>query len=55
MLQRALQATSPRLAPATLRAGKPLDARALFRRWADHGLLLLRRLGEFFAVGGPMS
>jgi hypothetical protein len=49
MLQRALQATPPHLAPEIL------GVRALFRNWADHGLLILRRLSEFFVTGGPMS
>jgi hypothetical protein len=52
MLQRALQAT---LAPEMLSARKPLEARALFRSWTDHCLLILRWLGEFAAAGGPMS
>jgi hypothetical protein len=55
MLQRALQVTLPHLAPEMLGARKPLDARALFLALADHCLLILRRLGEFAAAGGPMS
>jgi hypothetical protein len=55
MLQRALQVTPPHLAPEMLGARRPLDARALFRSWADHCLLTLRRLVEFAAAGGPMS
>jgi hypothetical protein len=55
MLQPALQVTPPRLAPKILIARKPLGARALFRALVDHALLILRRLGEFFAAGGPMS
>ena len=55
MLQPALQVTPPRLAPEILIARKPLSARALFRALVDHALLILRRLGEFFAAGGPMS
>ena len=55
MLQPALQVTPPRLAPEILIARKPLSARALFRALVDHTLLILRRLGEFFAAGGTMS
>jgi hypothetical protein len=55
MLQRALQVTPPHLAPEMLGARKPLDPRALLRSWADHCLLILRRLAEFAAAGGPMS
>jgi hypothetical protein len=38
-----------------LGARKSLDPRALFRSWADQCLLVLRRLVEFAAAGGPMS
>ena len=55
MLQRALQAARPHLAPEILGAREPFDARELFRALADHGLLILRRLGAFFVLGGPMS
>jgi hypothetical protein len=55
MLQRALQVTTPHIAPEILSARKALDARAFFRALAHHGLLILRRLGEFFVIGGPMS
>ena len=55
MLQRALQVAPPHLAPEILGDRKLLDARALCRALANRGLLLLRRLGEFFVTGGPMS
>ena len=55
MLQRALQVTLPHLAPETFGARKPLNARALFCALAERFLLILRRLGEFAAAGGPMS
>jgi hypothetical protein len=55
MLQRALQVTPPHLAPKMFCARRPLDARALFRSWADRCLLTLRQLVEFAAAGGPMS
>jgi hypothetical protein len=55
MLQRALQVTLPHLAPEILGVRKAHQARALFSALADHCLLILRRLGEFFATGGPMS
>jgi hypothetical protein len=55
MLQRALQATTPHLTPEILGARKQLDPGALFRSWADHCLLILRRLVEVAAAGGPMS
>ena len=55
MLQRALQVTLPHLAPEILGSRKAHQARALFHGWADHVLLVLQRLGEFFTAGGPMS
>jgi len=33
----------------------PLNARRLLRALVAHSLPLLRRLGEFFAAGGPLS
>jgi hypothetical protein len=39
----------------TLRARKRPGARALYRGFAVRARLMLRRLGEFFAAGGPLS
>lgn len=56
MLQRALPVTHPPIAPReTLGAREPFHARTLFRAFAVRSLLILRRLGEFFAAGGPLS
>jgi hypothetical protein len=55
MLQRALQVAPPHLAPAAFGIRKPRDIHALLYAWVDRALLLLRRLGEFAAAGGPMS
>ena len=56
MLPRALPVAHP---PITLRenlgARERLIARMLVRAFAGRALLLLRRLGEFFAAGGPLS
>jgi len=54
MYQRALPV--PHLASQELLAvHKPLNARRLLCALVDHSLLLLRRLGEFLAAGGPLS
>ena len=55
MLQPALPLRQPRIASGEGGAHKPLKARSLFRRFADHSLRLLRRLGEFLAAGGALS
>ena len=56
MLQRALEVTAPRVALGeTFRAREPLKARTLFRSLVDRSLQIMRRLGEFFAAGGPLS
>jgi hypothetical protein len=56
MLQRALEVTAPPIAlRERLSARAPLKARTLLRAFVDRSLLLLRRLGEFFAAGGPLS
>jgi len=56
MYQRALQVTHPHIAPGKmLVARKPLKMRTRFRAFIDRCLRLLRRLGEFFAAGGPLS
>jgi hypothetical protein len=56
MLQRALPVTHrPITLGETLGIRAPLDARARFRAFIDRAVLLLRRLGEFFAAGGPLS
>jgi len=55
MLQRALEVTHAHLAPEITGAREPLSARRVFRALAERLLLILRRLGEFFAVGGPLS
>jgi hypothetical protein len=56
MLQRALPVTHP---PIALRenpgARALLEPRTRFRAFADRALLILRRLGDFFAAGGPLS
>jgi hypothetical protein len=56
MYQRALPVRHPRIALGeTLGSGEQLNARKRFRAFVDHCLRLLRRLGEFFAAGGPLS
>jgi len=55
MLQRALEVTHAHLAPEITGARERLNARKLFRALVERLLLILRRLGEFFAAGGPMS
>lgn len=56
MYQRALPVRHPHIAPGVmLGAREPLNARTRFRAFVDHCLRLLRRLGEFFATGGPLS
>jgi hypothetical protein len=56
MYQRALPVQHPRFVPPELLAvHKPLNARRLLRAVVEHSLLILRRLGEFFAAGGPLS
>jgi hypothetical protein len=56
MYQRALEVTPRHIALGErLGACKPLKARTLFRAYVDRSLLLLRRLAEFFAAGGPLS
>jgi len=56
MLQRALEVTAPPIAlRARLGARAPLKARTLFRSLVDRSLQIVRRLGEFFAAGGPLS
>jgi len=56
MYQRAFPVTHPPIAPGEmLGARKPAKARTLFRAFVDQSLRLLRRLGEFFAAGGPLS
>jgi hypothetical protein len=56
MLQRALPVMHP---PVALReklgARERFNARGLFRAFVARAVLLLRRLGEFFAAGGPLS
>jgi hypothetical protein len=56
MLQRALPVMHP---PVALReklgARERFNARRLFRAFVARAVLLLRRLGEFFAAGGPLS
>jgi hypothetical protein len=39
----------------TLGGRKRLTARRRFWVFVDRSLLILRRLGEFFAAGGPLS
>ena len=56
MLQRALPVTHPPMPLGKmLGARRPLTARRLYRAFAVRALLMLRRLGEFFAAGGPLS
>ena len=56
MYQRALPVPHPPIAPGEgLGARQPLKARTLFRAFVHQSLRLLRRLGEFFAAGGPLS
>ncbi len=56
MLQRALPVTHPPMPLGKmLGARKRLSARALYRVFAIRSRLILRRLGEFFAAGGPLS
>jgi hypothetical protein len=56
MLPRALPVTHPPIALGkTFGPRKPLNARRLFRGFAARARLLLRRLGDFFAAGGPLS
>lgn len=56
MYQRAIPVRHPHIAIGeTLGAREPHTARARFRAFVDRSLLLLRRLGEFFAAGGPLS
>ena len=55
MLQRALEVTHAHLAPEIAGVREPLSARRMFRALAERLLLILRRLGEFFAAGGPLS
>jgi hypothetical protein len=56
MLPRALPVTHPPVALGkTPGAREPLDMRTRFRAFVVRALQLLRRLGEFFAAGGPLS
>jgi hypothetical protein len=55
MLQRALQVTHPHLAPEITGIHERLNVRGRLRALVERFLLVLRRLGEFFAAGGPMS
>jgi hypothetical protein len=55
MLQHALEVTHAHLAPEITGVREKLNARRVFRALAARLLLILRRLGEFFAAGGPMS
>jgi hypothetical protein len=56
MLQRALPVMHPPVAlRKALGARERLSARRLFRAFVARAMLLLRRLGEFFAAGGPLS
>lgn len=55
MLQRALEVTHPHLASEITGVCERLNVRRRLRTWAERFLLILRRLGEFFATGGPMS
>jgi hypothetical protein len=56
MLPRALPVTHPPIAlRETLGAREPLNVRRRFRAFVGRCVLLLRRLGEFFAAGGPLS
>jgi len=55
MLLRVLEVTHAHLAPEIAGAREPLTARRRFRALAERFLLILRRLGEFFAAGGPLS
>jgi hypothetical protein len=55
MFQRALQVTHPHLTPEITGVHERLNARRRFRALVERFLLISRRLGEFFAAGGPMS
>jgi hypothetical protein len=56
MYQRALPVQHPHLALSeTLAARERLNARTIFRAVVGRSLLILRRLGEFFAAGGSLS
>jgi hypothetical protein len=71
MLQRTLPVTHPPMPLGKTLVGKTfvdktlvdktfgtrrrVTARRRFRIFADRALLILRRLGEFFAAGGPLS
>jgi hypothetical protein len=56
MLPRALPVTHPPIAlRETLGARERLHARRRFRAFVARATLLLRRLGEFIAAGGPLS
>ena len=56
MLQRALPVTHPPMPLGKmLGVRKRFNARSLYRAFAVRSRLILRRLGEFFAAGGPLS
>jgi len=55
MLQRAFEVTHPHLAPEIAGVRERLNGRGRLRALVERFLLVLRRLGEFFAAGGPMS
>ena len=56
MLQRALPVTHPPMPLGkTFGARRRFTARALYRAFAVQSRLILRRLGEVFAAGGPLS
>ncbi len=55
MLQRALPVTHPPMPLGKTLGGRQLTARRLFQVFADRSLIMLRRLGAFFAAGGSLS
>ena len=55
MLQRVFEVTHPHLAPEITGVRERLNVRWRLRALVERFLLILRRLGEFFAAGGPMS
>ena len=56
MYQRALPVRHPHIAPGEMLGARgPFNARTRFRAFVDRSLRLMRRLGEFFAAGGPLS
>jgi hypothetical protein len=56
MLQRALPVTHPPMPLGKmLGVRRRFTARALYRAFSGRSRLILRRLGEFFAAGSPLS